>query len=696
MANRKSAPKSRSRTGARKKQRKAASARRRLRMPSRAFWRGFAKWSAVGGIWAVFIGFCFTAWLAFDLPDVSQLNEIRKRPSVTLLDRNGEILATYGDLYGETVQLDELPVYLPQAVLAMEDRRFYAHSGIDPRGLLRAVYTNIAQWRLAQGGSSITQQLAKNIFLTHERTIRRKGQELLLALWLERHFTKDEILTLYLNRIYFGAGTYGVDAAAERYFGKSARDVNAYEAAMLAGMIRAPSRYNPLANRALAEDRARVVLIAMADAGFISDGEAAAVAEGTIGGPTVIARPVGQYFADWVMDQLPDFVGLTDRDLIVETTLDPRLQALAESKLEAMIADEGVAGGVGQGALVSMTPDGAVLALVGGTDYATSQFNRATQALRQPGSAFKPIVYLAAFEAGLLPDSKMVDAPISINGWKPANYNDRYYGEVTLREAMARSLNSVAAQLVARVGAEQVVEAARRLGIASSITAAPSIALGTSEVTLMELTGAYATFVNYGHVVLPRGIERVTDTDGEPIYVRSGAGAGAVVAPGQVVQMQDVLAAVIGWGTGKAADIGRPAGGKTGTANDYRDAWFVGFTAELVTGVWFGNDDNAPMESVTGGRLPARLWAAFMAPALEGEPQKPLPRPTVSEPQVVAVESGLPPADAGSDDPGNQDETGIGQLLESLFGGGSSTDGSTNTGAASEDRAHGEDRARKN
>jgi penicillin-binding protein 1A len=651
------------------KRRKAASAPRRS-FASRPLWRGILKWGAVATIWALFLGFCFAAWLAFDLPDVDTLNEIDKRPSVTLLDRNGDIFATYGDLYGETVQLAELPIYLPQAVLAMEDRRFYDHSGVDPRGLARAIYTNIAEWDLVQGGSTVTQQLAKNVFLTHERTLRRKGQELMLAIWLERHFSKDEILTLYLNRIYFGAGTYGVEAASQRYFGKSAREVSAYEAAMLAGMIRAPSRYNPLSNRALAEERAKVVLSAMADAGYLSEGEAEAAAEGSIGGGTTqIARASGQYFADWVMDQLPDFVGLTDRDLIVETTLDPRLQSLAEEKMAAVVAGQAEPGGASQGALITMTPDGAVRALVGGVDYRASQFNRATQALRQPGSAFKPFVYLAAFEAGLQPDSRMFDGPVSIGGWSPANYEDRYYGEVTLREAMARSLNSVAAQLTGRVGPDRVVEVAQRLGIGTNLMATPSIALGTSEVTLVDLTGAFATFVNAGRVVLPRGIERVRAIDGTVIYERSGSGAGAVVAPQQVAQMQDVLAAVIGWGTGKAADIGRPAGGKTGTAQDYRDAWFVGFTAELVTGVWFGNDDNRPMTDVTGGRLPARLWAAFMAPALEGEPVRPLPLAAPSEPQIVSVE----PLPETTGAPGIVDE--FSNLLESLFSGGGGSGG---------------------
>jgi len=668
------------------KRRQPAAAKRRLAQPR--LWRNIAKWTAVAAIWGLFLTFCFVAWLAFDLPDVDTLNEIDKRPSVTLLDRNGDIFATYGDLYGETVQLAELPVYLPQAVLSMEDRRFYDHSGVDPRGLARAVYTNIAEWDLVQGGSTITQQLAKNVFLTHERTLRRKGQELLLAIWLERHFTKDEILTLYLNRIYFGAGTYGVEAASQRYFGKSAREVTAYEGAMLAGMIRAPSRYNPISNRPLAEERARVVLAAMADAGYLSEGEAEAAAEGSIGGgSTVIARASGQYFADWVMDQLPDFVGLTDRDLIVETTLDPRLQAIADEQMAIVVAEQTEPGGASQGALITMTPDGAVRALVGGLDYRVSQFNRATQALRQPGSAFKPFVYLAAFESGLQPDSLMFDGPVSIGGWTPANYEDRYYGEVTLREAMARSLNSVAAQLVGRVGADRVVEIAQRLGIGTKLMATPSIALGTSEVTLVDLTGAYATFVNQGRVVLPRGIERVRTLDGTVIYERSGSGAGAVVAPQQIAQMQDILSAVIGWGTGKAADIGRPAGGKTGTGQDYRDAWFVGFTAELVTGVWFGNDDNRPMTEVTGGRLPARLWAAFMAPALKGEPVRSLPWSAPSEPQVVSAE----PLPEPSAEDGIVDE--ISTLIDSLFSGGgngvatpSNGGNQTTTGPASTDR----------
>ncbi|MEX2298417.1 MAG: transglycosylase domain-containing protein [Dongiaceae bacterium] len=669
------------------KRRQPEAAKRRIAQPR--LWRNIAKWTAVAAIWALFLTFCFAAWLAFDLPDVDGLNEIDKRPSVTLLDRNGDIFATYGDLYGETVQLAELPVYLPQAVLSMEDRRFYDHSGVDPRGLARAVYTNIAEWDLVQGGSTITQQLAKNIFLTHERTLRRKGQELMLSIWLERHFTKDEILTLYLNRIYFGAGTYGVEAASQRYFGKSAREVTAYEAAMLAGMIRAPSRYNPISNRELAEERARIVLGAMADAGYLSEGEATAAAEGSIGGgPTQIARASGQYFADWVMDQLPDFVGLTDRDLIVETTLDPRLQSIADEQMAAIVAEQTEPGGASQGALITMTPDGAVRALVGGLDYRASQFNRATQALRQPGSAFKAFVYLAAFESGLQPDSLMFDGPVSIGGWTPANYEDRYYGEVTLREAMARSLNSVAAQLVGRVGADRVVEVAQRLGIGTNLMATPSIALGTSEVTLVDLTGAYATFVNQGRVVLPRGIERVRMLDGTVIYERSGSGAGAVVAPQQVAQMQDVLAAVIGWGSGKAADIGRPSGGKTGTGQDYRDAWFVGFTAELVTGVWFGNDDNRPMTEVTGGRLPARLWAAFMAPALEGEPVRPLPWGAAGEPQIVSAEP-LPEPGANQ---GIVDE--LSTLIDSLFAGGnkatpeppSASGGQTTTGPASTDR----------
>jgi penicillin-binding protein 1A len=599
------------------------------------------RWGLVSASWGTLVGLMFLGWLAYDLPDVSRLNEIRKQPSVTLLADDGEVIATYGDLYGATVQLNDLPRFLPQAVLATEDRRFYGHFGLDPIGLARAAYINLRDWRLTQGGSTITQQLAKNVFLTPARTVRRKGQEMLLALWLERNFSKDQILTLYLNRVYFGAGTYGVDAASRKFFGKPASQVTPYEAAMLAGLLRAPSVFNPMNDRAAAEVRAQLVLQNMVAADFLSEKDADAIAKNKqVSTSYAASGHSGQHFADWVMDQVSGYVGFVDRDLVVVTTLDPRLQKIAETELAKMLDAEGPKRNAGQAALVTLSPDGAVRAMVGGRDYAGSQFNRATQSLRQPGSAFKAFVFLAGFEHGLTPDDRMFDGPISIGDWKPGNYENSYQGDVTLREAFAKSLNSVAVQVSERIGRKNVVEAARRLGITSDLTTGPSIALGSSGVSLLELTGAYATFDNGGQGVWPRGIEQIRDRDGGVLYQREGTGPGLLVEPQQVHDMVDLMTSVVDTGTGRGAGLGRPAAGKTGTGQDFRDAWFIGFTAELVTGVWVGNDDNTPMKKVTGGSLPTQLWHAFMAGALEGEPIRPLPLPDRSA-QVATIIPGI-------------------------------------------------------
>jgi penicillin-binding protein 1A len=624
--------------------------------PRRRRWSGFLlRWGLVAASWTILAALVFLGWLAYDLPDVSRLNEIRKKPSITLLADDGEVIATYGDLYGATVRLADLPPYLPQAVLATEDRRFYRHIGLDAIGLARAAYVNVRDWELAQGGSTITQQLAKNVFLTPARTIRRKGQEMLLALWLERNFTKEEILTLYLNRVYFGAGTYGVDAAARKFFGKSATQVTPYEAAMLAGLLRAPSHFNPMNDRKAADARARLVLQNMVAARYLTADEADAIAKGKQAAVSYAASGnPGRHFADWVVDQVSSYVGFVDRDLVVVTTLDTRLQAIAEAELTKLLEEKGAEHHAGQAALVALSPDGAVRAMVGGRDYGGSQFNRATQALRQPGSAFKAFVFLAGFESGFRPDSFMFDGPIKVGNWQPRNYQNDYRGDVSLREAFARSLNSVAVQLSERVGRENVVEAARRLGITAELTTGPSIALGSSGVSLLELTGAYATFANRGYGVWPRGIEQIRDRSGAVLYQREGSGPGQVVEPGPLHDMLDVMSSVVHSGTGRAAaKVGRPAAGKTGTGQDLRDAWFVGFTAELVTGVWMGNDDNSPMTKVTGGGLPTQLWRNFMVRALEGAPARPLPVPLV--PQEVAVipegghglAPGFPPANAG-------------------------------------------------
>ena len=622
--------------------------------------RRLLSWSLVAAIWLSIAGLGVIGWFAYDLPDVSRFAELTRKPSVTLVSAEGERIAAFGDLYGETVRLSELPPYVPLAVLAVEDRRFYQHPGIDAFGLLRAIVVNLRAGRIVQGGSTITQQLAKIMFLEPDRTLKRKVQEALLAFWLERRFSKEQILTLYLNRVYLGAGTYGLDAAAQRYFGASARTLTLYQAAMLAGLLKAPSRYNPASNPDLADGRAGLVLDAMVESGFIA-AEEAAQAKQVKAGPSRVADQGGRYFADWVLGQLAGFVGPIERDVVVVTTLDPRLQRIAEEETQAMIAGDGAAAGMGQAAFVALGPDGAVRALVGGRDYGESQFNRATQALRQPGSAFKAFVYLAALQQGFSPDDRMVDAPVSIAGWAPKNHGGKYYGEVTLREAFARSLNSVAVQLIQKIGPAEVAQTAHRLGITSDLAVDAGLALGTSETTLLELTSAYSTFANQGRGVWPYAILEVREPTGRILYQRSGGGPGRLVAPRQVNAMLDLLRAGVAWGTGKAADPGRPAGGKTGTSQDNRDAWFIGLTAELTAGVWMGNDDGTPMHKVTGGTLPARLWGRILSRGLQGLPPAPLP---AADPLLAADEPLATPGQA-DEAPGL-----IGRILKSLQLGG--------------------------
>jgi penicillin-binding protein 1A len=478
---------------------------------------------------------------------------------------------------------------------------------------------------LVQGGSTITQQLAKNLFLSPERNFGRKIRETLLALWLEHRFSKDEILEIYLNRVYLGAGAYGVDAAAHRYFGKSAKSLDLFESAVIAGLLKAPTRFSPANDRERAAARAAQVLDRMVETGAITTADAAAAEKR---GPSLAAtlgnRPGTRYFADWIAEQVRDFA-TADRDLTIRTTLDPRLQAAAEAAIGDALAKNGGKLEVGQGALVAMTPDGAVQAMVGGRDYGGSQFNRATQAQRQPGSSFKPFVYLAGLEAGLRPSDHFVDAPIRIGNWEPHNYLDRYQGDVSLSEALAQSINTVAVQVAQRAGPANVVAAAGRLGITSPLAPDASIALGTNEVNLLELVSAYAPFANGGTGVIAYAINEIKDNGGKVLYRRSGSGPGQVVAPDLVAMMDTMLAEVIGHGTGKAAALPRPVAGKTGTTQDYRDAWFIGFTADLVAGVWFGNDDNAPMKKVTGGSLPAVAWRSFMLAATKDMPVRPLP-----------------------------------------------------------------------
>ena len=632
------APKRKSSSRARSRTRRAAGARR-------PFLRRLASGIAVTFVWGLIALIAALAYFSYTLPDVERMAESGRRPGIFLNDVDGNPVLAKGDLYGDPVDAARLPPYLPRAVIAIEDRRFYEHGGIDPIGLARALWVNIVEGGVRQGGSTITQQLAKNVFLTPERSIERKIREALLAFWLEWRYDKNHIISLYLNRAYFGSGAYGVDAAARRFFSKPAAETDLWEAAVLAGLLKAPSRLSPVANPGGAADRGRLVLKAMADAGFISAEQAARAAASTLRTAT---EPDGRgYFADWVLAQVNRRLGMVDRDLRIATTFDPGLQRLAAETVSAALAGKA---NPSQAALVAMSPDGAVRAMVGGRDYGASQFNRATQALRQPGSAFKLFVYLAALERGLHPDDIVTDARVDVGGWAPGNFDGRFRGSVTMREAFAQSLNAAAVRLADRAGRARVAEAARRLGITSDLAPDLTIALGSSAVRLIELTGAYATFANGGAGVIPFGVERI-----EGVFERAGAGAGEAVAPGVAASMNDLLAAVVSRGTGKAARLaGRPAAGKTGTSQSFRDAFFVGFTGNLVAGVWVGNDDGAPMDEVAGGGLPARIWRDFMAAAHEGASVRPIPgigsgrTPAAFRPRVIGGGSAAP---APSNDP---------------------------------------------
>lgn len=567
-----------------------------------------------------------TAWYGWDLPDISRLETPERRPAVTLTAADGSVFARFGDYHGGSVSFSDLPPHLVQAVVATEDRRFFSHGGFDPWAVARAMVANIRAGTIRQGGSTLTQQLAKNLFLTPDRNIRRKVQELLAAFWLEARFTKEQIFAIYANRVYLGAGIQGMEAAAQRYFNKSVRKVTLHEAALLAGLLKAPSRYSPLRHPGNAKSRAEQVLKKMVAAGFLSAENAAAAPRRSLTLNRSSATSA-HYYADWIMERATAFVGDSKGDLVITTTLDRRLQKLATSRLAASLAGKGKQRGASQGALIAMSPDGAVRAMTGGRSYLESQFNRATQALRQPGSAFKLFVYLAGLEAGLDPDTQLVDRPINIKGWKPRNYSGRFGGKITLSDAFARSLNTIAVQVSEHAGRNKVISAAHRLGITAKLKSHPSLALGASEVTLIELTAAYAVIANLGIAAWPYGIIEIRDTTGSIIYRRGGSGGGRVVDRRHVAALEQMLQKTITQGTGHRARIDRPAAGKTGTSQEWRDAWFIGYTADLVTGIWVGNDDGHPMKKVTGGGLPAGIWRAFMIDAHQGKKIRRLPQP---------------------------------------------------------------------
>ena len=569
--------------------------RRAVSVPRRRRFRliGYAIIAAIWGALAIAV---MLLWFARDLPRPDSALAAARRPSLALEDRTGRVFATFGDIVGDPLRLSDMPPYLPAAAVAVEDRRFWHHPGIDPIGLARAAWVNLTSGRVTQGGSTITQQVAKNLFLTNARTYRRKVQELLLTLWLEHTFSKREILEIWLNRVYLGSGTWGMDAAARMYFGISARHVSLWQAAMLAGLPRAPSRFNPRTDPRVAAARAREVLTAMAETGAIT-AEQAHAAEAQIAFPPAPPLATG-WFADWVADQAQSLAP-ESVDTKLVTTLDARLQAVAEARLTALLEGPGVAAGVTQGAVVVLDmATGAVRAMVGGRDYRQSQFNRAVLARRQPGSAFKPFVWLAALEQGVRPDDTVLDAPIRIGNWSPVDFERQYLGEITVEEALAQSINTAAVRLLQEAGGPRAVaNEAARLGIADKLPNNASLALGTGEVGLLELTSAYAAFFNGGERVVPFGIAALQ------------VAPRPAIDPDLADMMARMMTAVVTRGTGRAAAVpGHLVAGKTGTTQDYRDAWFIGRFDDEIIGIWLGNDDNRPMKSVQGGGLPARLY----------------------------------------------------------------------------------------
>jgi len=608
--------------------------------------------------WGLIFGAVFYSRWISTLPDTKDLLSKGLSHDITLLDVHGRLVARRGLTQSAMVPVADLPAYVPNAFLAIEDRRFHYHFGLDPIGLGRAAFQNMMVGHVVQGGSTITQQLAKNLFLDPSRTFDRKMQEAMLALYLESRYTKDQILTLYLNRVYFGAGVYGIEAAAERFFGKPATELNLTEAAMLAGSVKAPARYNPLADADASAARGAVVLRAMEDAGFIGDRarmDAQATRARVVRGS---ATPNAGYFVDWVISRVAGYVGEVSEPVIVQTTLDLNTQTEAERAVSLGLAQEGHKLRAHEAALVALTPEGAVRAMVGGRSYTASPYNRATDAERQPGSAFKPFVYLTAFEHGHKPDDVMNDGPIDIHGWKPGDYEGEFEGPITLTRAFAKSSNVVAAQLTAEVGAAAVAKTAHRLGIASPLAALPSLALGTSVVTPLELTSAYTPFANGGEGVIPYGIVSIKTKSGNVLYTRKSSGVGRVMSPENDAAMTQLMVETVTTGTGRGARLAtHPTAGKTGTTQDFHDAWFVGFTADLVCGVWIGNDDNSPMIHATGGMLPAHIFKAFMEDAESGLPPRPLVATT-----LVQAPPQAPPEE-------EKPET-IDDILNKLFGSG--------------------------
>ncbi|MEO1169339.1 MAG: PBP1A family penicillin-binding protein [Pseudomonadota bacterium] len=575
------------------------------------------------GLYAAFLGIVALAVAVgiamSSLPDFETLQSSPNGQTVRVHAADGTVIFAMGPSYGQWLRHDEIPEIMRDAMISVEDRRYESHFGVDPIGIARSVRVRIERGSWVQGGSTITQQLARNLFLTNSRTFGRKIREIILALAMERTFTKDQILELYLNRVYFGGGAYGIDAASRRFFGHTARDLDLSEAAVIAGLVKAPSRYSPTADAQAAIGRAGVVLDLMVETGQISAGEAAAAAPNDVALAPQPRRNSVRYFTDWTLNQLDLLIDETRAPIDVWTTLDLDMQAQAVNSVRAH-TPEGA-----QAALVALDRDGAVRAMVGGTDYVTSNYNRAVTAVRQPGSAWKLFVYLAALENGYTPGDRVVDEPVNWNGWQPRNSSGRFSGEMDVRSAFAYSVNTVAAQLGAEVGLHTVANMAQRFGITTPINTHPSMVLGTSDVRVIDMARAFASVHAGGTAIEPYGIVRVTmeDTDTREeveLYRAEIDQSRVLVAPYVAAEMTDLLQTAVATGTGRAAQIGRPVAGKTGTTSSNRDGWFVGFSSGLTTAVWMGRDDARRVAGLQGGRAPARAFADFMRYAVSNRP----------------------------------------------------------------------------
>ncbi len=598
-------------TASTKRSRKPARKSRSM-LKRRGYFGAFVSITALCSIWGLAILLAIGVYQATQLPDLSDLEFKKRDIAVSLVDRRGQKFATYGDFYLEPVTFNEIPAFLIEALVATEDRRFFQHWGIDPFSLIRAAVVNLKKGKIKQGGSTLTQQLAKNLFLGFERSVERKVQELLLAFWLEMFFTKEQILTLYLNRVYFGSGVFGLRAAAEYYFGKSVSDLRLNEAAMLIGVLKAPSKYNPRTNLSLAKKRATQVLNNMIHAGFLEKNILRKLAKYTVKiKPQLNLQRGTWYFADWIRERAEAYANNVYLNKRVFTTLDPNLQEKAEEALANQLNRVNSNKQL-EGSVVVLDATGKVLAMVGGRNYFKSKFNRATQSRRQPGSVFKPIVFLAALSTGLSPDTVISDQPLEIGSWRPKNSDGVYRTQVSLRQALQMSYNVATVRLSEKIGRDLIIKMAYRLGINAKLDDKPSLALGSSGVSLINMTAAYVAISNGGFPVEPYGISNIVTEKGELIYKRREQTATPIASSKVIEDMNLMLEDVIARGTGKKANIGRTAAGKTGTSQDYRDAWFIGYSEGLTVGVWVGRDDNRPMRKITGGSIPAKIWAEFM------------------------------------------------------------------------------------